>query len=493
MIPRREFIKRSLAVSGAVAVSRRGRAAESSRRPNILFIAIDDQNDWLGCMGGHPQVRTPHIDALARRGTLFLNGHCQAPLCNPSRVSLLTGLRPSTTGVYALNPWFRTVDALKNLVTLPQCLASHGYRTLATGKVIHDGYPPRDQRAGEFDVWGFDGGFGPRPKQKMRADMGSHPLIDWGIYPERDEDQDDWKVASWAIEQLRNPPAQPFFLGVGIRHPHVPCFATKKWFDLYPEESLVLPKVKEDDLDDLPRFAAYLHWNLPEPTLELLRQHDQWRSLVRAYLASVSFADSQVGRVLDALRQANLADNTIVVLWGDNGWHLGEKAMTGKTTLWDRSTRVPLIFAGPGISPGGRCTQPAELLDMYPTLLDLCGLPARPGLEGHSLVSQLRQADAPRQWPAITTHGPNNHGIRSQRWRYIRYADGSEELYDMQADPNEWTNLTAEARYAQVKREHTRFLPKVSAEPVLGSSSRLIDMRDGAPYWEGKPIEDDRK
>ncbi|MFN4258692.1 MAG: sulfatase [Gemmataceae bacterium] len=464
--------------------------ADAPRQPNVLFIAIDDLNDWIGCLQGHPQARTPHMDRLAQRGTLFTNAHCQSPLCNPSRVSVLTGRRPSTTGVYALGPWFRTSEPLKNLVTLPQYFAKHGYVTMTTGKVFHDAYPPKEARAdgSEIMVWGYHGSFAPRPTKKFVQTPDNIALMDWGVFPERDEQQDDWKVADWAIEQLRKPPKQPFFLAVGLRHPHVPCYATQKWFDLYPDESLAMPPVKANDRDDVPRFAWYLHWKLPEPRLAWLQENNEWRPLVRAYLASISFVDSQVGRILEALEKSGQADNTIVVLWSDHGFHLGEKGITGKNTLWDRSTRVPLIFAGPGIQARAKCGQPAELLDMYPTLLELCGLPTKSDLEGHSLVPQLRDAQTARVWPAITTHGPNNHGIRATHWRYIRYADGSEELYDMKSDPNEWTNLAADPRHATTKKELAKWLPKVNTPPVAGSTVRLIELRDGVPYWQGQRI-----
>lgn len=477
-----------LAVVGAVAVAP---AAAAADRPNILLIAVDDLNDWIGPLGGHPQVRTPALDRLARAGTVFANAHCQSPLCNPSRTSLLTGLRPSTTGIYALEPWFRTVPAYRGAVTLPQYFAAHGYRTLSTGKIYHDGTPPPEGRRDgvEFGVWGYPGSHGPFPARPLVETPGKHPLVSWGVYPERDEEQEDWKVTNWAIAQLRTLSGrQPFLLCVGLRKPHVPCYASQKWFDLYPADSLVLPPVREDDLDDVPRAASYLHWRLPEPTLDWLRGHDQWRSLVRSYLACVSFMDSQIGRLLDAVQVAGLRERTVVVVWGDNGWHIGEKGMTGKTTLWERSTRVPLLFAGPGVAAGAKCGRPAELLDIYPTLVALCGLPAKPGLEGHSLVPQLKDASAPRDWPAVTTHGPNNHGIRTERWRYIRYADGSEELYDMQSDPHEWTNLAGEASRVALKRELARWLPQTNAPPAPRSRSRLIEYRDGTPYWEGEPI-----
>jgi arylsulfatase A-like enzyme len=281
---------------------------------------------------------------------------------------------------------------------------------------------------------------------------------------------------------------KPFFLGVGFRRPHVPCFAPQKWFDLYPENELQLPAVKDDDRNDLPKFSDYLYWNLPEPRLAWLKKENQWKNLVRSYLASISFMDAQLGRVLDALEQNRLVENTIIVLWSDHGWHLGEKGLTGKNTLWDRSTKVPLIWAGPSITPGSQCNEPAELLDIYPTLLELAGLPARPDLEGISLMPQLQHAATPRLQPAITTHGPGNHGIRTTKWRYIRYADGSEELYDMLADPHEWTNLAIDAKYNDVKTDLTRWLPKTSAPPAPGSRSRLIEIKPDGIYWELEKI-----
>ncbi len=468
-----------------------GSALASGKRPNVLFIAIDDLNDWVGCLEGHPQVKTPHMDKLAQRGTCFTNAHCQAPLCNPSRASILTGLRPSTTGVYALNVWFRNAPGFSGVVTLHQYFAANGYRTLTTGKVFHDAYPPKKDRQNgkEVMVWGYHGGFQPRPKKRYVNPPARTPLMDWGVFPERDEQQDDWKVADWAIDQLNNMPKdRPFFLSVGFRHPHVPLYATQKWFDLYPEGQVKLPPVKADDRDDTPRFSWYLHWNLPEPRFKWVKESDQFRPLVQSYLASISFVDSQVGRVLQALEDNGLAENTIVVVWSDHGFHLGEKAITGKNTLWERSTRVPLIFAGPGIAQKARCSRPAELLDMYPTLVELCGLPTKKGLEGHSLVPQLKNAQAPRPWPAITTHGPNNHGIRTEDWRYIRYADGTEELYNMKEDPNEWTNLAGHSDFAPKKKELAKWLPEVNTPPPPGRVVRLIELRNGVPFWQGQAI-----
>lgn len=483
-----------LAVAAFVSVSASRLQAAEPERPNVLFVAVDDLNDWVGCLAGHPQVKTPHIDRLAQRGTLFTNAHCQAPLCNPSRTSLLTGLRPSTTGVYGLLPGVREVPALATRVTLPQHFAAHGYHTFTAGKVFHDGSISPAGRAAEFQVWG-DAGAVSYPPAKLVNTPAEIRAMDWGVYPDdadaiADSTQADWKIADSAIGQLQSlPDDRPFFLAVGFRLPHVPCFASRKWFDLYPADSLVMPRVLADDRDDVPEFAWYLHWKLPEPRLSWLREAGQWRGLVRAYLASISFMDSQVGRVLDALDASGQGDNTVVVLWSDHGWHLGEKGITGKNSLWERSTHVPLIFAGPGIAVGGQCAQPVELLDLYPTLSELCRLVAPPDLEGHSLVPQLQGAAASREWPAITTHNQGNHSVRSENWRYIRYADGSEELYDHRSDPDEWHNLAGDRRYAGAVHEHARWLPRSNAPPAPGSAVRLLTQENGVWYWEGKPID----
>ncbi len=465
-------------------------SAADAVRPNVLFIAVDDLNDWVGAFGGHSQAKTPNIDRLAARGTAFLNAHCQAPLCNPSRSSLLTGLRPSTTGVYGLAPGIRAVTELKDRVTLPQHFRRNGYFTATFGKVYHDGSIAPKDRTNEFDVWGIAPPI-PTPKTKLVNTPSKMAAVDWGIFPERDEDQADWKIADAAIAQLKTAPTdKPFFIAAGFRLPHVPCFASQKWFDLYPEATLKMPPVLENDRADVPFFSWYLHWQLPEPRLSWLKKNDQWKGLVRAYLASTSFMDSQVGRVLDALDASGHGSNTVVVLWSDHGWHLGEKGITGKNSLWERSTRVPLAFAGPGITKGARCTQPAELLDLFPTLIDLCRLPARTDLEGHSLMPQLKDASSVRPWPAITTHNVGNHSVRSEHWRFIRYADGSEELYDLRDDPNEWTNLAKLPQHAAILREHAAWLPKTNHPPVPGSAQRILVREGGKWIWEGKPIVD---
>ena len=468
-------------------------AAEPASRPNVVFIAIDDQNDWIGPLGGHPHVKTPHLDRLAKRGTTFLNAHCQAPLCNPSRTSLMLSLRPTTTGIYGLAPWFRTVEPYRERVTLPQHFKAHGYRTLTAGKIYHGGVGGPKLRAIEFDEWGPAGGLGAKPAEKLvgPTPMGNHPLMDWGVFPHRDEEKGDYQVATWAVDKIQTAShQQPFFLAAGFFLPHVPCYATQAWFDLYPDDDRLLPIIRDDDRADTPRFSWYLHWFLPEPRAKWVREANQWRSLVRSYLACTSFVDAQIGRILDALEATGLADNTIVVVWGDHGWHLGEKGVTGKNTLWEESTRVPLLFAGPGITSDARSAQPVELLDIYPTLSDLCQLSARSDLEGISLVPQLRDSNTVRERPAITSHNQGNHAIRSESWRYIRYADGSEELYDHRNDPHEWTNLASDPQFDSVIAAHRRWLPTIDCPPAPNSAQRVLTYNKATDeaVWEGTII-----
>lgn len=403
-------------------------------RPNVLLIAVDDLNDWVGVLGGHPQAKTPNIDRLAARGTLFANAHCQAPVCSPSRASLATGQLPSTTGMYFLLPSLAAEPSLKDAVTMVQRFAAAGYTTMGAGKVHHG-----DERPFFDEYGGAMGGFGPRPEEKLSYDLG-HPLWDWGAYPARDEQMPDHRVAAWAETKLAQAHERPFFLAVGFWRPHVPMYAPKPWFDLHPRAGVALPVVTDGDRDDLSDYAAQLTIGLPAPRHDWLLENGQWQHAVQSYLASTSFVDACVGRVLDALAASDHAANTIVVLLSDHGFHLGEKERWAKRSLWEESTRVPLIVSAPGRSPGVS-TRPVGLVDVYPTLLDLAGLQADPALDGHSLTPLLEDPEA--AWPhvAVTTFGPGNHALRSTRWRYIRYADGSEELYDHDRDPHEWRNL----------------------------------------------------
>lgn len=469
-----------------------GIAQEEKRPPNILMIAIDDLNDWIEPLGGHPQVKTPAMASLSTKGVLFRNAHCQSPLCNPSRTSALTSLRPSTTGVYGLAPWFRDLEAFRATLSIPQFFQDQGYRTYGGGKLFH-GWQARQPKKGarpEFEHWGPGSGPGKMPKQKLVGETpnGNNPWVDWGLFGS-DEDRADWKCAEWAAKKLTSlPEDEPFFLGVGFFCPHVPCYASQKWWDLYPEDTLQLPPSPDDDLEDCSPFSEYLHWRLPEPRIAWLRERKEHRNLVRAYLAAISYVDSQVQRVLNALERSPFRENTVIVLWSDHGYHLGEKGMTGKTTLWSRSTRVPLIMAGPGIEPG-ICDEPVELLDLFPTLAEKAGFEPPAHVEGLSLLPQLLDPATPRKRPAITTHNPGNFSIHDLQFNLIRYADGSEELYDMKADPHEHQNRIKEPALGPVVDRLRNWIPKKFAGLAEGSRHRILEQRRDGWYWEGTRID----
>ncbi len=433
---------------------------------NVLLISIDDLNDWTGCLGGHPQALTPNIDRLAQRGVLFANAHCQSPVCNPSRASMLTGRYPHTTGIYFLSPPLTQAPALEGVLTLPQHFARNGYYTLAAGKIFHG----RDQSF--FDEYGGSkGGFGPRPSDKISQPHG-HPLWDWGAYPERTEQMPDFKIAEWATEKLSREFDRPFFMGVGFYRPHVPMLVPQRWFDLHPREALQLPLVLENDRDDLSPYAVDLT-NLEHvsPLHSWVESSGQWPHAVQSYLASVSFVDDCVGKVLDALERGPHADNTVVVLFSDHGFHLGEKGRWAKRSLWEDGTRVPLIIAAPGFGSGKRSRRPAELLDVFPTLLELTGLDPDPAQEGQSLVPLMRNPAARWEHPAISNFGPGNYAVRSTRYRFIKYRDGSREFYDHRNDPHEWRNLAQQPEVQELISQHEAFLPREEAAVLPGNST----------------------
>ncbi len=443
-------------------------AGAAAAQPNVLLIAVDDLNDWIGCMGGHPQALTPNIDRLARRGVLFSNAHCQSPVCNPSRASLMSGLYPESSGIYFLAPPPAESPEMIKQTFMPQRFQNEGYYVSGAGKLFHNGEQQNETYIPNYG--GQFGGFGPLPSGKISPFPG-HPLWDWGAYPERDDQMPDFKVAGWAEEQLKQKHDQPFWLGVGFYRPHVPQYAPPKWFDLYPQETLQLPKVMENDLDDISPYAINLtRLEHVSPTWEWVQANDQWKPLVQSYLACVSFVDHQVGRVLDALDASPQADNTIVVFYSDHGFHLGEKEHFAKRTIWRDGAGVPLIIAAPGIAGGKICDKPVQLLDIYPTLLELTGLDADPKLEGHSLKPLLHNPNA--DWPHVarSSFGPGNTAIISEQYRYIHYSDGSEELYDRKKDPHEWQNLAGLSEHRTDLERYRAYLPS-EVHPVLGSGS----------------------
>lgn len=454
----------ALATAVPPAEGRGASPRAEDRRPNVLFLAIDDLNDWTGFLGGHPQSKTPNLDRLAARGMSFGRAYCAAPACNPSRAALLTGIRPSTSGVYTNSqPWR---PAMPDAVTLPQHFMKAGYEVLGGGKIFH----------GSFEDPASWQEYFPRPGDPMPPGRPVNGIprtahFDWGPVDVPDEAMSDHKVVDWAIDQLDRPHETPLFLAVGLFRPHLPWYAPRRDFDAHPAAEVVLPEVPDDDLADVPRAGRRMA--KPEGDHRKVLEHDQWQEAVQGYLASIAFADRQVGRLLDALDRSPIADNTIIVMWGDHGWHLGEKQHWRKFALWEEATRVPFVIAAPGVAePGSRCERTVSLMDVYPTLIDLCGLPERRELEGASLSPLLRDPTASWDRPALTTHGRKNHAVRSERWRYIRYEDGSEELYDHDLDPNEWRNLADDPEHGEIKAALAASLPMTDAPDAPDARAR---------------------
>ena len=429
-------------------------------RPNVLMITVDDLNDWVVGLGGHPQSITPNIERLSKRGIFFTNAHCQAPICNPSRTSFMTGLRPSTTGIYENKPWFRTTALNRNRVTLTEHFSANGYETFTAGKIFHGSRTEKRS----FDNIGPTPGQRDKEAKRIQADLPGkvNRLWDFGPQDYGGNKSNDYKDASWAIDQLQRKHAKPFFIALGFYRPHVPFYAPRKWFGLHPLNKVRLPKVKLDDWLDLPDIARKLTSSSTRPAHDWFVKSGKWKQAVQAYLSCVSFMDAQLGRVLNALDKSVYAKNTIVVLFSDHGFHLGEKQRWAKQSLWETSTHVPMIISVPGGLRGRRCSRPVELIQVFPTLVELCGIRKRKGLEGVSIRPLLDDPSAKWSRPALTTYKQNNHAVRSERWRYIRYSDGSEELYDHTKDPNEWTNLAGKPGHADVIAEHARWIPKVN-------------------------------
>jgi arylsulfatase A-like enzyme len=421
------------------------RAADLLAKPNVLFIAIDDLRDWVGALGTRDDVQTPNLDRLAARGVLFTQAYCAAPACNPSRASLMSGVRPSSSGVYDNNQ--PSAIPLKDKTKLTELFMNDGYLVHGAGKIAgrewHDYFKTPQL---------------PRPTEPP-AKPSPYPV---GALEGGDEAMGDTAVADYGIAFLGMPQPKPFFLGIGFIKPHLPFYAPRKYFDLYPLDRVQRPKTLDSDLDDVPPAGLAM---AKEANHKSVLKANQWERVVQAYLACITYMDGQVGRLLDALDAGPHATNTVVILWSDHGWSLGEKQHWQKFALWEETTRVPLIAVVPGLTePGRRCDRTVSLMDIYPTLIELCGLP-RPAhtLEGRSLVPLLRNPQSARSEPAITTHGRNNHAVRTERWRYIHYADGGEELYDHDADPLEWKNLALDPQFTAVKAELAAWLPKVNA------------------------------
>lgn len=463
----REIVALAAAGLALLVILRPATAADPGANPplNVLFIAIDDLNDWTGFLGGDPDVKTPNLDRLAARGTAFTRAYCAAPLCNASRAALMTGIQPARSGVYTNDQDWRTSPVLKDAVTLSQHFMANGYTALGSGKIYHGAFP---HPASWDTYWPSQTDCKPDdpmpPHRPWQGGKAAKSHFDWGPLDVEDSEMGDAKVVDWVSGQLAAAHDKPFFLACGLFRPHLPWYVPKKYFDMYPLDKITLPAVKDDDLDDVPPAGRAMA--SPNGDHKRVVENGQWRKAVQGYLASISFADACLGRLLDAYDASPQRDNTVIVLWSDHGWHLGEKLHWRKFTLWEEATRNVLLFAGAGITPDQRCDATVGLIDIYPTLTELCGLPPREGIDGTSLTPLLRDPNAAWERPALTTFGQNNHAVRSARWRYIRYDDGTEELYDHDADEMEWTNLAGEEQYAPVKVALGKWMPVENAAPI---------------------------
>ena len=452
--------------------------AQGNKKYNVLFIAVDDLNDWIGPLKGYEGVKTPNIDKLAKQGMNFTRAYCPAPVCNPSRAALLTGVRPSTSGVYQnWHPWRR---ALPNAVTLPQYFMANGYKVVGVSKIFHDAY-------NDSASWHT---YYPQLRQLTpeKSPMSGFGNFDWGPLQVNDEDMADYKHVQHGIDFLKEIHDKPFFLAIGIKRPHLSWWVPQKYFDMYPVSTVVTPKVIADDLNDVPPVGMSMAKRIPEAQQnaatanmedhKFIVENGKWKQAIQGYLASITFADAMFGRLLDALDKSLYKKNTIIVLFGDHGWHLGEKEHWRKFALWEEATRVPFIIVAPGVAkPNSVCERTVNLMDIYPTLVSLCGLPFKEGVEATNIRPLLLNPKLAWDHPSITTFGFGNHAVRTERWRYIQYNDKTEELYDHNADPYEWKNLAWDPKYTDIKKKLSAWIPKINV-PALPADSSI---RRGRP------------
>lgn len=427
-------------------------AGSSTRgsRPNVLLIAVDDLNHWVTHLQRNSQARTPNIDRLAKMGLTFTRAYCVAPACEPSRAALMSGKRPWSTGCYKNGDNWKQHLTEGEQLTAPFLRA--GYYVAGAGKIFHS-----DQYfSGEWSEYMNGKGLNASGKGVAKDDGYHSPLtVDL-----KDEDLMDWHTVNWCIERIEQTRDEPFFIACGLHKPHLPFAVPKKYYDAFPLDQIELPPHREDDLDDIPTAGR----KMANPTGDHAKflQSGRWKKAIQSYLATCAYTDMNIGRLLDALDKSPAGRNTIIVLWGDHGWSFGEKQHWRKFALWEEPTRTPWIVVAPGQTmPGSVCDRPVDLMSVYPTLCDLAGLKTPKHVESVSVLPLLKNPAADWNIPAITTHGRGNHAIRFGPWRYIRYGDGSEELYDHSKDEFEWTNLAGTAEYAPIKADLQKYLPQV--------------------------------
>ena len=443
--------------------------AANGDKPNVLFITVDDLNDWVGCLGGNPDAKTPNLDRLAKQSVLFNNAHCQVALCYASRASFMTGMYASKTGIYN-NSSKDANEVYHRAKHMPVWFRENGYRAMCMGKIYHNDH-------GKKEYWDEVGPktlrWGPEPPEgrQFTKRFGKKDVQDslaWAALDIEKGEMPDEQIASWGIEKLSDSYDQPFFLSLGFYKPHTPMTAPKRYFDLFNREDLRLPIVLTNDLDDVPEIGR--RWVLDRRKIiaeEAVKLYSPTyrRELVHAYHACVALIDDCIGQVLDKLDASPYADNTIVVLCSDHGWHLGEKNHWRKWMPWEESTRSMLVVRTPKAAGNGSiCKRTVGLIDLYPTLADLCELPPPSDLQGISFRGLLENPEGSWERPALTSTTAGNHTVRSDRWRYIRYVDGSEELYDHENDPNEWHNIAGKPSMDAIKKQHADWIDRITEQ-----------------------------
>ncbi len=482
-------------------------------KPNVLFIAVDDMNDWIGCLGTTPSAITPNIDRLASRGVNFRNAHTAGVYCAPSRAAIFTGQFASTTGCYRNQVYFVNHPQLQ---PLHHGMHRAGYATFGAGKLFHhpagqidmrgwSKFFVRSQRQREtgwpLDSWSQETPI-PKPYPNSIFNRGGEAangfFLEWGkVDNEKEAEMADTMRTQWVVSKLKEKHDAPFFLALGLYSPHFPNYCPEKYFDLYNRDEIELPPYKANDLDDLPEKIRRMKTNRSKIHQKLQRL-GAVKDAIHGYLACMSYADAMIGRVLDALAAGPYADNTIVVLWSDHGYHHGEKGDWGKHTLWERTSNVPFVWAGPGIARGKTVDTTVSLIDLYPTLVERCGLPEpNHTLEGTSLARILTNpAQATDRNVYLPFMTPGGYAMINQNWRYIHYADNSEELYDVRTDPNEWTNLADIPEFEAVKTRLRKSAPRTFAEPGPLLNGRRHLVLDGERFhWDAnqRPSSNQRK
>ena len=447
--------------------------ANAADKPlNVLFIAIDDLNNYPTVMRNYPGVKTPHMDAFRKTAMQFTRAYCPGTMCNPSRSAILSGVAPYRSGLYSNGQRWQSSELLTSIKPLPQAFKDSGYHSMGCGKLYHTRPTVKQWKAQWDDDEGGPGSFAPNKQPNpIPASVKKPNLFNYGVVDE--SEVSDFQLLKFAEKRLAASYDKPFFMAHGIRYPHNPWVVPQRFLDLYPDESFHFPPpgYLEGDIDDLPPVGQ--EYARSPVDRAALHEAGHWRPLARHYMASISASDEVFGRVVEALDNSPHRDNTIVVAWADHGFHMGEKDHFAKYALWEQTTNVFFMIRYPGVTPAGStCERTVSLQDIYPTLVDVCGLDD-PGhkLSGHSLRPLLEDPKSAWTRPAITTHKRDDHGLRSERARYIRYHDGSEEVYDHANDPYEFKNLAGTPAGLELKQELVRYIPKESAEQFKNTAA----------------------